>query len=62
MEQYQKRTELAVTPTEEEVMEAIVKLKGGKAGGRNGRTPRDGKELLGTVDELHAGLVSDCVE
>ena len=47
MEQYQKRTELAVTPTEEEVMEAIVKLKGGKAGGRNGVLPEMVKSCWG---------------
>ena len=37
VEQHEERTELAVPPTEEEVMEAIGKLKGGETGGRNGR-------------------------
>ena len=49
VEQHEERTELAVPPTEEEVMEAIGKLKGGKAGGRNGILPEMVKSCGGQL-------------
>ena len=39
MEQRPLRPELAELPTEEELMEAIEKLKNGKAGGESGVLP-----------------------
>ena len=38
-EEYPERSELADPPTKEEVMEALGKLKGGKAGGKSGILP-----------------------
>ena len=61
VEQHEECTELAVSPTEEEVMEATGKLKGRKAGGRN-CILLEVVELWGTVDGSHAGLVLECVE
>ena len=49
VEQHEERTKLAVSPTEEEVMEAIGKLKGGKAGGRNGILPEMVKSCGGQL-------------
>jgi len=38
-EQHPEQTDLGDPPSEEEVMEAIVKLRGGRAGGKNGILP-----------------------
>ena len=62
VEQLPEKRELADPLTVEEVIEAIWKLKAGKAGEKNGILPEDGEGTWRRNDRSHCKPVPHCME